>query len=665
MRYLLTLKILILVLFNLKAQTPQRMTYQAVIRDANEKLIKNQQVGLRMSILKGSVFGAAEYVEQHTASTNASGLISIQIGGGKPILGSMEKLRWSDDQYFIKMEIDPNGGNNYQLSSTNQLLAVPYAMHAATADSALENDPVFKSSLAYTINPSDTAYWNSKLDSMRESDPLYKSSVAYSITTTDTANWNNKIERELDPLFTNSLAAALQPSDTVFWNAKLDTFIEHDPSFQNALAAGITAADTSSWNRKLENEQDPFFSNSVGASISASDTLKWNAKIDAEMDSSVTNELQTLQLSGDTLSLSKSNKVVIPPRFNGDYNSLSNVPVTLSSFQNDVGYLTQEGDADSLNEIQSLRISGDTLFLENGGFARLPGGNSKGDMRYWNGQKWVYIPIGSPGQVLQISPNGNPEWRGAGYASLTTDSVKSINPTTAYFEADISANNGSKVTERGFCWATSSSPTLSDSSTSVGKGTGKFSAQINKLNGGQTYYVRAYATNGAGTVYGNELVLLMQSAYSIGSTGPAGGIVFYDKGSYSNGWRYLESSTTDQSLNEDWGCQNVNITGANGSGYGAGQQNTFDILSSCSGTIAASVADGYATNGYTDWYLPSRNELDLMYVNMKQKGRGNFSIDTYWSSTEASSLSAYGFNFNNPIVNNKSTNYRVRAIRRF
>ncbi|MDR9488516.1 DUF1566 domain-containing protein, partial [Salibacter sp.] len=390
----------------------------------------------------------------------------------------------------------------------------------------------------------------------------------------------------------------------------------------------------------------------------------------SEQDGDPTNELQVLTISNDTIYLSNGGFVELPAGFDGQYSSLTGAPTNVSSFTNDAGYLTSEQDGDPTNELQVLTISNDTIYLSNGGFVELPGmpaGSNVGDMRYWDGSEWVEIPIGQPGQVLQINSNGVPAWLGAGYASVSTISATSTSPIDATFNGEVTSNNGSPVTDYGFCWSVNPQPTLSDSFQSVGTGTGSFSLNLSNLNGGQTYYVRAYATNGAGTNYGNEVSFTMASAYSIGSTGPAGGIVFYDKGSYSNGWRYLESSTTDQSTNVQWGCSGTNLPGASGSGYGDGAQNTQDIVSGCGGTIAASIANNLNLNGYSDWFLPSRNSLSLMYQNLYQNGLGNFAIDTYWSSTEASSISGYAYNFysGGVVVNNKVTNYRVRAIRRF
>jgi len=112
------------------SQVPQRLSYQAVIRNSNNVLASNQTVKLRISILKGSPTGEAVYVETHVTTTNANGVVAIEIGGGTVVSGSFTNINWTDGPSFIKTETDPAGGDNYTLTSTNQLLSVPYALVA-------------------------------------------------------------------------------------------------------------------------------------------------------------------------------------------------------------------------------------------------------------------------------------------------------------------------------------------------------------------------------------------------------------------------------------------------------------------------------------------------------------------------------------------------------
>jgi len=159
--------------------------------------------------------------------------------------------------------------------------------------------------------------------------------------------------------------------------------------------------------------------------------------------------------------------------------------------------------------------------------------------------------------------------------------------------------------------------------------------------------------------------------YKIGESGEAGGIVFYDKGAYSGGWRYLEAAPSDTEFTAQWGNNGLNVPGTSTSA-GSGKRNT-QLINDYIGSNAASV---YAAqlcaalnyDGFYDWYLPSRDELDLMYKNLKQKGLGNFSGEWYWSSSQDHNRDAWSYNFNNGSQNAttyKLNTYSVRAVRAF
>jgi uncharacterized protein (TIGR02145 family) len=113
------------------AQAPQRMSYQSVLRNSSNVLLAETLVGIRISVLQGGAAGTAVYVETQTATTNANGLLSLQIGAGTASTGSFAAINWAAGTYFIKTETDPAGGTNYSITGTQEILSVPYAMYAA------------------------------------------------------------------------------------------------------------------------------------------------------------------------------------------------------------------------------------------------------------------------------------------------------------------------------------------------------------------------------------------------------------------------------------------------------------------------------------------------------------------------------------------------------
>ncbi len=122
------------------AQSPQKMSYQAVIRNGSGQLIVNQSIGMRISILQGTETGLVVYSETHNPTTNANGLVTFEIGGGSVISGTFANIDWASGPYFIKTETDPLGGSNYTISGTSQMLSVPYALYAATSENGFSGE---------------------------------------------------------------------------------------------------------------------------------------------------------------------------------------------------------------------------------------------------------------------------------------------------------------------------------------------------------------------------------------------------------------------------------------------------------------------------------------------------------------------------------------------
>jgi hypothetical protein len=136
MKKIITICAVILMTASAFAQAPNKMSYQAVIRNSSNALVSNQSVGIRISILQGSSSGTPVYVETQTSTTNSNGLASIEIGGGTIVSGNLSSISWANGPYFIKTETDPTGGATYSIVGTTQLLSVPYALYAENAGNA-------------------------------------------------------------------------------------------------------------------------------------------------------------------------------------------------------------------------------------------------------------------------------------------------------------------------------------------------------------------------------------------------------------------------------------------------------------------------------------------------------------------------------------------------
>ena len=121
---------------SLSSQTPQKFTYQSVVRSSDGNVLKSANIGIRFSILQNSNIGKTVYRERHSTETNSNGMISLSIGDGTTS-DNFSAIDWSTGEYFLRIEVDPLGGSNYLIQSTSQLLSVPYALYAGSSNTNL------------------------------------------------------------------------------------------------------------------------------------------------------------------------------------------------------------------------------------------------------------------------------------------------------------------------------------------------------------------------------------------------------------------------------------------------------------------------------------------------------------------------------------------------
>lgn len=117
------------------SQSPHLLSYQSLVRDNTGNILTNQSIGIQVTILQGSSTGTAVFTERHTTVSNSNGLVTVQIGNGTVVTGTFSSIDWANGPYFSKVEVDPSGGASYTLSSTSQLMSVPYALYALTSGS--------------------------------------------------------------------------------------------------------------------------------------------------------------------------------------------------------------------------------------------------------------------------------------------------------------------------------------------------------------------------------------------------------------------------------------------------------------------------------------------------------------------------------------------------
>jgi hypothetical protein len=241
-----------------------------------------------------------------------------------------------------------------------------------------------------------------------------------------------------------------------------------------------------------------------------------------------------------------------------------------------------------------------------------------------------------------------------------------IGATTGTLQTTIMASGGCAVTERGVCWSTSPGPTNGNPlfSTVCGSDTGTYSCQLSNLVPQTLYYVRAYMTNITGTYYGVEQSFTTDTTSALYIGKPYAGGIIFDLD--SSGHHGLVCAPSGQGT-YPWGCYGTDIPNTS-TAVGTGATNTAYIVAGCAQRpIAASVCADLVLNGYSDWYLPSIGEVQMMYSRLHLQGLGGFGGSWYWSSSQLNPGGAWDMDFGNGNVDyrNKFNDDQVRAVRAF
>jgi uncharacterized protein (TIGR02145 family) len=494
--------IAISIIATIYGQAPAGFNYQAIARNAQGQLITNTQVTIQIAILKGSIDGTSVYTESFSPTTNNFGLVNLNIGNGTVMAGTFADIDWGADTYFIKVWL-----NSTEMGTT-QLLSVPYALHAKTAENLaggiIETDPAFTAwdkSSGITIPESQITDLQSYL--LAEIDPVFNASVASNITAIDTTYWNNKLDSftEIDPVY-----AAWDKSTGILITEGQITDLDHftnadetDPVFSQSVAIGIKAIDTTYWSSKLSSftETDPLFevwNKSTGIDITASQV--------SDFQTSVTNNAAVLANSAkntypqvDSIKLAGI-QIGAEVNVNADWNATS-------------------GDAQILNQpvLAAVATSGSFNDLLN-----KPAGNTVGDLQYWNGTSWEILPPGTEGQVLVINNSTLPSWKNVSAPFLVapiaiTESSSNIQSFSATLNGTVNANNLSTtvIFEWGPTLTYGDTVIVTPSSNSLSSDIA-VSHNITGLQPGTVYHFRIKAKNAVNVTFGSDSVFTTPAA---------------------------------------------------------------------------------------------------------------------------------------------------------
>lgn len=499
---------------NSSAQAPQKMSYQAVIRNASNALVSNATVGVKVSILQTSATGSVVYSETHTPTTNANGLATFEIGNGTLVSGNFATVNWANGPYFIKTQTDPTGGTSYTISGTSQLLSVPFALFAASGNPGPQGP---QGEFPSGTNVGDMQYWNG-------------------------TNW--------------IMVPIGQPGQFLQINES------NIPTWKGGGYASVTT----------------FPAQNIFANVGYSGGHITNSGITSNGGSGIT---QKGVVYGTVPNPDFSNAIMLP--------NTSDVP---GDFYSEMG------------------LYPNTTF-----YVRAYVVNSAG------------VSFGN--QITFTTPDEVPP-------TVTTTSVASITGGTASCNAVVTNAGGSPTYYGGVCWSTNPNPTITDNYILTTASVGSYTSQISGLAPNTTYYVRAFGTNDYGENYGNQLSFATSSQLSIGSS-YQGGIVVQLDGSGIHG---KIASLPVLIASNNWGCAGFSVSGADGTAVGTGVQNTIDIAAAnCSINSVGLFCNDLVLNSYSDWYLPSKDELALLIPNRNLLP--DFNYHSYYSSSEISTFNVW------------------------
>jgi len=221
-----------------------------------------------------------------------------------------------------------------------------------------------------------------------------------------------------------------------------------------------------------------------------------------------------------------------------------------------------------------------------------------------------------------------------GLPILSTTVISNIHAVSAASGGTITDEGMSPVTTRGVCWNTTGSPTIADNKTTDGTGTGSFISNLAGLSIGTTYYVRAYATNDHGTAYGNQISF--QSLFDlVAGDAYQGGVVFFVSGTYPNQYGKVLTMHGQGTTYIPWSITQTD-TGATSTTDGPNNTGLIYSNQGTEGSYATKYCKDYRGGGYSDWYLPAREELITIWNS------GLFGSSAYfWTSTQDTASNAY------------------------
>ncbi|MBQ7490852.1 MAG: fibrobacter succinogenes major paralogous domain-containing protein [Bacteroidales bacterium] len=552
----------------------QKIAYQAVVRDTNNKLLVNgNNISLKWEVM--NISNNVIYTETHTnLSTNDNGLLTLTLGDSTKGIGSWGAVEWFNAR--TRTTISFNGHSI--VSPIETVSAVPYSI---TAEVLNPNGYTMKK-IYYDIDTAKTNIRHSldtAINNIRAEMHTADSALQTNIDTT-AANVRSALEDSTTVLRTELLIAIKDflASDTILK-------LTHDTAqtLRSELAAAIVDLITSNEVQNLIRDSLSHYTtishlndtlSHFAANSQNSDTAKFAFLSDTANYVIKTTYADTALFlknapvadttifayhsDTSTFSYNANNSIIAiysDTTFYSHKTAISQYSFSAnladsaqtSNYANTSGFANYADTTRIAYTANYADTSTTAIYADSSDYNRLanrPTGTNRGDILYWepDDSSWHVIPVGNSGETLTLDTNHVPHWTAATPANLptaVTDSVIDITTNTARVVSTITDDGGSAFVFSGVCWDITNNPTTTNFHTLDGLGTGSITSYLTGLSMGITYYVRAFAIGSTGTSYGNELTFRAQTYPTVttnaisnisATSATSGGIVTDDGG---------------------------------------------------------------------------------------------------------------------------------------
>eukprot|EP01035_Chromulina_nebulosa_P021964 gene21964-28436_t len=651
MRHILTLLSFLLILSTAHAQAPQGIPYQAAARNSSGAVLASTAISVRFTIRDSVTTGAIKYRETHSITTDANGMFSVNVGEGTPVSGTFASINWGTNAKFLQVELDPVGGSSYIDMGTQQMMSVPYSIYSNNGMPAV-------------TAPGDILYSNGtnwiKL-------PVGTVGQILTIGSTGLPVWAN--------------TSTVAPSLTIgvsYGGGIVAYILQHgDPGYVPGQMRGLIAAPTDQstgirWfngshitTSAVATELGSGMAN-TNTIVSTQGTGSYAARLCSDL---VLDSYSDWYLpSKDELNKLYVNRGAIGGFTSGAYWSSSESAVNAAWYIHFSSGINSGSEKDNTLYVRAVRSFGcpETPNAITGTATVCAGSNTTLSTTTtggtWSSSAAGIATVGSSGIVSGVASGtvtiSYTVTESCG--SATTTLVVTVNPSpsagTITGTATVTAGSTIALSNAtaGGTWSSSNTSVATVGSTGVVNGVAAGTATI-------SYNV----TSACGSAVATQVVTV---SLTIGATYGGGKVAYIlqpgDPGYVAGQMKGLIAAPSNQSTGIIWGCYPTLIGGTSTS-IGAGATNTSIISAACGAGTAARLCEDLVLAGFSDWYLPSRDELNKLYIN--RATIGGFGTSYYWSSTEHDAITAKSINFNDGSNSNdhKGGMISVRAVRSF